>query len=84
MDPQSSETTRLLRAWAGGDRKALNRLTPGVYDEMRKMARNLMRRERQDRTIQATALVHEAFIRLVDVSKVNWEQRRTFSASAGR
>ncbi len=80
MDRESSETTRLLGAWAGGDRAALDRLTPRVYDELRRMARNFMRRERNGRTIQATALVHEAFLRLVEVDNVNWEQRAHFFA----
>src|SRR6266404_3173437 len=80
MDGQSSETTRLLRAWAGGDRGALDRLAPRVYDELRRMARNFMRHEREGRTIQATALVHEAFIRLVDVDNIDWEQRAHFFA----
>jgi RNA polymerase sigma factor (TIGR02999 family) len=80
MDPESSETTRLLRAWAGGDRCALDRLAPRVYDELRRLARNLMRREREERTIQATALVHEAFLRLVDVNNVDWKQKAHFFA----
>jgi RNA polymerase sigma-70 factor, ECF subfamily len=80
VDRQSSETTRLLHAWAGGDRAALDRLAPRVYDELRRMARNFMRREREGRTIQATALVHEAFLRLVEVNNVHWEQRAHFFA----
>jgi RNA polymerase sigma-70 factor (ECF subfamily) len=80
MDRQISETTGLLRAWAGGDRGALDRLAPRVYEELRRMARNFMRREREGRTIQATALVHEAFLRLVEVNNVDWEQRAHFFA----
>jgi hypothetical protein len=72
MEGQCSETTRLLRAWAGGDRGALDRLTPHVYEQLRRMARNFMRRERQGRTIPATALVHEAFLRLVEVDNIDW------------
>ena len=80
MDAQCSETTRLLRAWAGGDREALDRLAPRVYDELLRMARNFMRQERACRTIQATALVHEAYLRLIDVDNVDWEQRAHFFA----
>jgi RNA polymerase sigma factor (TIGR02999 family) len=80
VDRQISETTGLLRAWAGGDRGALDRLAPRVYEELRRMARNFMRREREGRTIQATALVHEAFLCLVEVDNVNWEQRAHFFA----
>ncbi len=80
MDAQTSETTRLLRAWAGGDREALDHLARRVYDELRRMARNLMRHEREGRTIQATALVHEAYMRLIEVNNVDWEQRAHFFA----
>src|SRR5215472_15893002 len=80
MDRQSSETTRLLRAWAGGDREALDRLTARVYDQLLRMTRNFMRRQRGGRTIQATALVHEAYLRLIDVDNVDWEQRAHFFA----
>ena len=80
MDAQTSETTGLLRAWAAGDRAALDRLAPRVYDELRRMAQNFMRGERAGRTIQATALVHEAYLRLIDVDNVDWEQRAHFFA----
>ena len=80
MEPESAETTRLLRAWAGGDRAALERLAPRVYQELRRMAGNLMRQERAGRTIQATALVHEAYLRLIDVENVDWQQRAHFFA----
>ena len=80
MDAQGAETTRLLRAWAGGDREALDRLAPRVYQELRRMAGNFMRHERAGRTIQATALVHEAYLRLIDVENVDWQQRAHFFA----
>jgi RNA polymerase sigma-70 factor, ECF subfamily len=79
-DFQPAETTELLHAWAGGDRTALDRLTPRVYQELRRMARNFVRQERTGRTIQATALVHEAYLRLLQVDNVNWEQRAHFFA----
>jgi len=77
---QGSETTQLLRAWAGGDRDALERLTPRVYDELRRMARQFMRNERPGRSIQTTALVHEAYLKLIDVTNVDWQHRAHFFA----
>jgi RNA polymerase sigma factor (TIGR02999 family) len=75
-----SETTRLLRAWAGGDQSALAQLTPRVYDELRRIAGRLMQKERPGRTIQATALVHEAYLKLVDIDNVGWQHRAHFFA----
>ena len=75
-----SETTRLLRAWAAGDQAALEQLTPRVYQELRRIAGHYMRNERRDGSIQATALVHEVYLRLVDVNEVNWEHRAHFFA----
>jgi RNA polymerase sigma-70 factor, ECF subfamily len=79
-DIEGSETTRLLRAWAGGDRAALERLTPRVYDELRRIAGRFMRNERPGRTLQTTALVHEAYLKLVDVTNVDWQHRAHFFA----
>ena len=76
----SSETTQLLRAWAGGDRAALEQLTPRVYHELRRIAGHLMRDERPGRTIQTTALVHEAYLKLIDVTNVDWQHRAHFFA----
>src|ERR1700693_3099609 len=75
---QTSETTLLLRAWAEGDRAALERLTPRVYAELRRIAGYCMQNERPGRTLQTTALVHEAYLRLIDVTNVNWEHRAHF------
>ena len=75
-----SETTQLLRAWAQGDQAALNELTPRVYDEMRRIAGHFMQNERQGRTLQTTALVHEAYLRLIDVTNVEWQHRAHFFA----
>src|SRR6267154_4231854 len=75
-----SETTQLLRAWAGGDRDALEKLTPRVYNELRRIAGHFMRDERPGRTIQTTALVHEAYLKLIDVSNVDWQHRAHFFA----
>jgi RNA polymerase sigma-70 factor (ECF subfamily) len=77
---ECSETTRLLRAWAGGDEKALEQLTPRVYAELRRLAGRLMRNERPGRTLQTTALVHEAYLKLIDIEKVDWQHRAHFFA----
>ncbi len=80
MDDQTSETTQLLRAWAGGDRDALEQLTPRVYRTLRHIAGRHMQNERAGQSMQATALVHEAFIELIAVSNVNWQHRAHFFA----
>ena len=77
---ECSETTLLLRAWAEGDRNALDRLTPRIYDELRRIAGYLMRGEQPGRTMQTTALVHEAYLKLIDVSSVDWQHRAHFFA----
>ena len=80
QDAQGSETTQLLRAWAGGDQGALEQLTPRVYAELRRIAGHLMRNERPGATIQTTALVHEAYLKLIDVTNVDWQHRAHFFA----
>ena len=80
MDGPSSETTRLLRAWAGGDREALARLTPRVYRALRRIAEHHMQNERVGQTLQATALVHEAYLKLIDITNVDWQHRAHFFA----
>jgi RNA polymerase sigma factor (TIGR02999 family) len=77
---QTTETTQLLRAWADGDQKALGQLTPRVYKELRRIAGHFMQNERPGRTIQTTALVHEAWLRMVDVANVDWQHRAHFFA----
>ena len=77
---QDIETTQLLRAWAGGDRGALEELTPRVYQELRHIAGRYMRNERPGRTIQTTALVHEAYLKLIDIKNVDWQHRAHFFA----
>ena len=77
---QTTETTRLLRDWANGDQAALKQLTPRVYKEPRRIAGHFMKNERPDATIQATALVHEAYLKLVDVTNVDWQHRAHFFA----
>ncbi len=77
---ECSQTTELLRAWASGDQDALERLTPRVYAELRRIAGHLMQDERLGRTIQTTALVHEAYLKLIDVTSVDWKHRAHFFA----
>jgi RNA polymerase sigma factor (TIGR02999 family) len=77
---ETSQVTVLLRAWASGDGAALDRLAPLVYDELRRMARRYMRKERAGNTLQTTALVNEAYLRLVDVKNVSWSDRVHFYA----
>jgi RNA polymerase sigma factor (TIGR02999 family) len=80
MGPPTAEVTRLLRAWGGGDHAALDQLTPLVYAELRRMAGRYMQRENPGNTLQATALVNEAFLRLVDVTGIRWQDRAHFFA----
>jgi RNA polymerase sigma factor (TIGR02999 family) len=81
---QATDTIGLLQAWSNGDRAALNQLTPRVYDQLRRLAGHYMQNESPARTIQATALVHEAYLRLVDVTKVDLRHRAQFFAITAR
>jgi len=76
----SAEITGLLKAWGAGDTSALDRLTELVHRELRNMARRYMKDERARVTLQATALVNEVYIRLVDVKNIGWESRAQFFA----
>lgn len=78
------EITELLRAWGSGDAEALNRLTPVVYAELRRIAVGYMRRESGDNSLQATALVHEAYLKLVDAGTTRWQDRVHFFAMSAR
>jgi RNA polymerase sigma-70 factor (ECF subfamily) len=75
-----NEATQLLRAWGAGDREALDRLTPIIYDKLRRLARRYLGRERPGHTLQATALVNEAYLRLVDYKHMQWQDRSHFFA----
>ena len=79
-DDQTSETTLLLRAWADGDQSALERLTPHVYRTLRRIAGHHLQNERPGQTLQATALVHEAYLELIDITNVDWQHRAHFFA----
>jgi len=75
-----SETTELLRAWAAGDNGALEELTPRVYRELRKMAGHFLQSERPGHTLQSVELVHEVYLRLIDLNQVDWQHRAHFMA----
>jgi RNA polymerase sigma factor (TIGR02999 family) len=77
---KSAEVTGLLKAWSSGDQAALDRLTSLVYGELHRLARRYMRNERPGDTLQTTALVNEAYLRLVDVKNVDWQHRAQFFA----
>jgi len=78
--PDDAEVSGLLRAWSKGDRAALDRLTPIVYDELRRLARRYMRGERPGHSLQTTALVNEAYMRLIDYKSMQWQNRAHFFA----
>jgi len=82
-DPNSHEVTQILQEWNSGD-DARARLMPLVYDELRRLAQSYLRRERPDHTLQPTALVHEAYLRLVDQSRVEWRNRVHFYGVAAQ
>jgi RNA polymerase sigma-70 factor (ECF subfamily) len=82
--PNSAEVTILLKAWGEGDRASLDRLTTLMYNELRWLAHRYMRRERGGHTLQTTALVSEAFMRFVDVNRVDWQDRTHFLAISAR
>ena len=77
-EPAGDDISTLLRAWSDGDQSALDRLTPIVYDELRCLARRYMKRERPGHSLQTTALVNEAYMRLVDYKRMQWQNRAHF------
>jgi RNA polymerase sigma-70 factor (ECF subfamily) len=84
VTPASHDVTRLLRAWSDGDKAALDQLVPLVEPELRRLARACMGRERKDHTLQATALVNEAFLRFTGASQIRWQDRAHFMGIAAR
>lgn len=78
------EVTQLLQKWSDGERAALDSLTPVVYDELRRLAAIYLHRERSDHTLQPTAVVHEAYMRLVDQRSVRWQNRAHFFGIAAQ
>jgi len=79
-EPDVDDVSTLLRAWSEGDRSALEKLTPIVYEELRRLARRYMQGERAGHSLQATALVNEAYTRLVDYKRMQWQNRAHFFA----
>jgi RNA polymerase sigma factor (TIGR02999 family) len=79
-DTSAGDISGLLRAWSGGDQSALDRLTPIVYDELHRLARRYMRHERPGHSLQTSALVNEAYLRLVDYERMEWQNRAHFFA----
>ena len=75
-----NQISRLLQAWSGGKREALDDLLPLVYDELHRQAHRFLRRERQNHTLQTTALIHEVYLKLVDQARVSWQNREHFFA----
>lgn len=82
--PSRADATEILRDWAAGDENAPVRLMPLVYGELRRRAASYLRGERPDHTLQATALVHESYMQLVDQSRANWKNRAHFCSVAAQ
>jgi RNA polymerase sigma factor (TIGR02999 family) len=82
--PESKDVTTLLLEWGGGKAQALNELMPLVYDQLRHLAARQLRRERPNHTLHSTALVHEAYLKLIDQSRVQWKDREHFFAVASQ
>ena len=80
-ETSSQQITQLLLAWGDGDKEALDKLVPLVYDDLRQIARRYMRGQRAGHTLQTTALVNEAYVRLIDASLVKWHDRTHFLPS---
>jgi RNA polymerase sigma factor (TIGR02999 family) len=81
---KSKEITRILQEWSGGKQEALDALLPLVYAELHRQASRYLRRERRDHTLQTTALIHEAYLKLIDQREVNWQNRAHFFGIAAQ
>ena len=84
MSPAQQNVTQLLISWGNGNKEALDRLLPLVYDELRRQAARYLRRERAGHTLQTTALIHEAYLRLIDQKNVHWQNRAHFFGLAAQ
>jgi RNA polymerase sigma factor (TIGR02999 family) len=82
MNREQPEISLILKDWSGGNRASADALLSLVYDELRKIARQYLRKERSDHTLQPTALVHEAYMKLIDISEISWQDRAHFFAVA--
>jgi RNA polymerase sigma factor (TIGR02999 family) len=84
IEARSAEITNLLKAWGSGDKAALGQLAEHVYPEFRRMAHRYMKNESQGNTLQATAIIHEVYLRLLEVTNVEWHARAQFFAMAAQ
>ncbi len=84
METSTDEVTRLLQDWGSGNHEALEKLVPLIYDELRRLAHNFLYRERPGHTLQTTALVHEAYLKLIDQRDARWQNRAHFFAIAAQ
>jgi len=84
MTASLKNVTQLLVHWGNGDKQALDRLMPLVYDELHRIASRYLRRERQGHTLQTTALINEAYLRIIDQNRVNWQNRAHFFGVAAQ
>ena len=84
MTAGQAQLTRLLEAWGQGDSEALDQLTPFIYTELRKLAQFHMSREAAGHTLQPTALINEAFLKLIDIQQTDWKSRKHFYAAASQ
>jgi RNA polymerase sigma factor (TIGR02999 family) len=84
MDPPAHQITQLLQAWSKGDQAALDQLVPLVYDDLHRLAQHYMAQERPQHTLQATALVHEAYLRMLDSARPSWQDKAHFFAVCAR
>ena len=84
VTPTSDEVSQMLVDWGNGDQSALNKLIPLVYDELRRMAHHYMARESPDHTLQTTALVNDAYLRLTDQKRTSWQNRAQFFGIAAQ
>ncbi len=84
MAEAPQNVTQMLKAWSGGDREALDKLIPVVYDQLRRQAASYLRRERVDHTLQASALINEAYLRLIEQHSMHWQNRDQFFAVAAQ
>jgi len=84
MLPEDHDVTQLLRQWSDGNQEALQELLPIIYEELRRVAHQSLHRDRDEQTLQTTALVHEAYIKLIDQRSVNWQNRAHFFAIAAQ
>jgi RNA polymerase sigma factor (TIGR02999 family) len=84
MQSSTETVTQMLRDWSHGNQSALAKLIPFIYEDLRRQAAHHLRRERAEHTLQTTALIHEAYLRLVDQRPIEWQDRRHFFAIAAR